>query len=269
MNNLYGGLFGDLPAAKNASSDDDKMAKPETGATSKSPEGGLSSTNATTSAPSYEQKKRGVDAITTAFVPSVARARRKAPHNTSTTVPARVKAEKQPQGARNPLASSMVYAAHKTETIAESQQEKTVTNVHELLSSVMFQSFQSDENNTEPGNSHVVAAADEHSHVHEKLIEDPYDPMVPNDLLQYWQRKNFEKERINLEKERQQALQQQELLREHLRKEREELARAGDLEKLAQRSMGRGRGRGISNLPAWMVEKEKRAASTEVPPPDS
>ena len=89
--------------------------------------------------------------------------------------------------------------------------------------------------------------------VHEKLIDDPYDPMVPNDLLQYWERKQFEKERIQLENERQQALEQQERLREHLQKEREELARAGNVEQLAQRSMGRGRG--ISNLPAWMLEQ--------------
>jgi len=107
-------------------------------------------------------------------------------------------------------------------------------------------------------------------------ITDPYDPYVPNDLLQYWDRQALAKERAALERETREALESQRMLRQQLEQEREELQRKGDYHKLLQEEQqqqqqqqarvllqqagrgGRGRGRGLSNLPAWLVEKQRK-----------
>mmetsp|Transcript_627 Transcript_627/g.1822 ORF Transcript_627/g.1822 Transcript_627/m.1822 type:complete len:133 (+) Transcript_627:547-945(+) len=92
-------------------------------------------------------------------------------------------------------------------------------------------------------------------------VQDPYDPLCPNDLLQYWEKRALEKERHNLERQRQQALEQQEVLRRQLKREREELARGGDgahTNLASARPRILGRGRGVSNLPAWLQEKNQQ-----------
>jgi hypothetical protein len=110
--------------------------------------------------------------------------------------------------------------------------------------------------------------------LHEKATEkDPYDPMFPNDLLLYWESKAFEKERKRLEMEHRESVKQQERLRQQLEKERQDLANSGNMARLAQheqdveqqqrerqRVMSGGRGRGLSNLPAWLVEKQRQEA---------
>jgi hypothetical protein len=99
----------------------------------------------------------------------------------------------------------------------------------------------------------------------EVIITDPYDPYVPNDLLQYWDRKALAEERLALQQQTQEALERQQAIRRKLEKERQELEQKGEYDKLAlqqqkgQGGMGRGRGRGaLSNLPAWLVEKQRK-----------
>ncbi|KAG7358169.1 hypothetical protein IV203_014756 [Nitzschia inconspicua] len=118
----------------------------------------------------------------------------------------------------------------------------------------------------------------------EEEITDPYDPYFPNDLLQYWERQAAAEERARLEQETKDALENQRLLREQLDRERNELQQqqqqqqqqhvenrpvlvgqneSGLLAGLADPGMGRGRGRGrggVSNLPAWLVEKQRKEA---------
>jgi hypothetical protein len=103
-------------------------------------------------------------------------------------------------------------------------------------------------------------------------IKDPYDPYVPNDLLQYWDRKALAKERHELEREAREAFERQQALRLQLEKEREVLQKRGDFQAIIQKQQqqqqqqqqvsamgrGRGRGRGVSNLPAWLVEKQRK-----------
>lgn len=101
--------------------------------------------------------------------------------------------------------------------------------------------------------------------LHEKAKENLYDPFVPNDLLQYWERKAVVAERERLEQEQREKLELQTRLREQLEAERRSLAEKGDLKRMAEHQMagmgrGRGRGRGLSNLPAWLVEKQKKEA---------
>ena len=99
----------------------------------------------------------------------------------------------------------------------------------------------------------------------------PYDPSVPNDLLQYWERKALADQRKDLEREAREAMEQQEAIRKQLDKEREKLLEKGDYEQIIQQQerkgialggagqgRGRGRGRGVSNLPAWLLEKQRK-----------
>jgi hypothetical protein len=110
---------------------------------------------------------------------------------------------------------------------------------------------------TEP---HEVKHTGEHLDLLKQVSEDPYDPMVPNDLLQYWENKALAVERERLEREARETLEEQQRLRQQLEREREELHKAGNVDRLVEhhtkRSMGRGRG--LSNLPAWLVEKQRK-----------
>jgi len=113
----------------------------------------------------------------------------------------------------------------------------------------------------------------DHRHSHDQHqqpfdVQDPYDPYVPNDLLQYWERKKLERERQEQEREIQETLQRQEALRRRLEEERQEVlsllptskepTALLQLETLGGMGRGRGRGRGVSNLPAWLVEKQRQ-----------
>lgn len=113
-------------------------------------------------------------------------------------------------------------------------------------------------------------------------ITDPYDPYIPNDLLQYWEKQAVAQERSRLEQETRDAMERQRVLREQLDRERQELlqnstARSGGSGRssstataaaavlaTAMGGMGRGRGRGrggVSNLPAWLIEKQRKEAA--------
>jgi hypothetical protein len=104
--------------------------------------------------------------------------------------------------------------------------------------------------------------------------------MVPNDLLLYWEKQALAQERAQLERETREALENQRILREQLERERQEMQQRGNYQQLIERQttglggegasrvgdlpqgMGRGRGRGLSNLPAWLVEKQRKEAET-------
>lgn len=98
--------------------------------------------------------------------------------------------------------------------------------------------------------------------------EDLYDPALPNDLLQYWQRCRAERERQRLQKEQAEKWRQQQALQRAAQQERQALLQQGQYHILAQQlqqqqpsaaavavAAGRGRGRGVSNVPAWMQHK--------------
>ena len=105
-------------------------------------------------------------------------------------------------------------------------------------------------------------------------VVDIYDPHVPNDLLAFWDAKAMERERLELEREAKETLQRQERLRLQLEQERANLEKSGNLDRLVQHreQTSMGRGRGVSNLPAWLVEKqkqEKQQVGSGIPPVDN
>ena len=122
-------------------------------------------------------------------------------------------------------------------------------------------------------------------------INDPYDPFVPNDLLEYWEKQAATKQRERLERQTREAFERQKSIRKKIEDERSELQKSGDYTTLIAREReriyqqenhhdmnanynnsmtigtgvgipglgrGRGRGRGLSNLPAWLVEKQRK-----------
>jgi hypothetical protein len=91
-------------------------------------------------------------------------------------------------------------------------------------------------------------------------ITDPYDPRVPNDLLEYWDRQAIKAEQWQLEQETKRSLEQQQVLRERLEEERQELLQLQQRQpgNLVQFDSATGRGRGVSNLPAWLVAQQQQ-----------
>lgn len=99
---------------------------------------------------------------------------------------------------------------------------------------------------------------------------DMYHPMMPNDYLAYKQRKENELLQANLEKQAQMTMEMQRKLREQIEEERRKALDSGDVKRIIESrvtkpmesgavtsGMGRGRGRGLSNLPAWLVKKQQ------------
>ena len=97
------------------------------------------------------------------------------------------------------------------------------------------------------------------------IVLDPadlYDPSVPNDLLHYWERARAARERQRLQRQHAERLQQQEALRHAAAQERQALAQAGQyhvlLAQQIQKTTARGRGRGVSNVPASMLKQQQQ-----------
>ena len=121
----------------------------------------------------------------------------------------------------------------------------------------------------------------------------PYDPMIPNDYLAYKEGQKKRRRRVELERSTREALQQQGIMRERIEEERKKAEQSGDISKIIESRqnpafpaqgmgkfltdtcvnmipivsnkylitkiihIGRGRGRGMSNLPAWLVKKQE------------
>ena len=88
-------------------------------------------------------------------------------------------------------------------------------------------------------------------------IEDPYDPSRPNDYLQFCEERLEQRRLKRLEKENERVLQERERERERVERERQEAVESGDVQRLEASLGGRGRGRGLSNLPSWMTAGTK------------
>lgn len=93
-------------------------------------------------------------------------------------------------------------------------------------------------------------------------VTDPYDPHIPNDLLAYLERKEIEQERLRLEREALETLERQHHLRQKLDEERQRVQASGRASDIIEHRtkvtlMSGGRGRGINNLPAWLLKKQQ------------
>mmetsp|Transcript_770 Transcript_770/g.1780 ORF Transcript_770/g.1780 Transcript_770/m.1780 type:complete len:375 (+) Transcript_770:323-1447(+) len=192
-----------------------------------------------------------------------------------------------------------------SETAAIATASITTTIVRKSQSSAMAVSQKDHRQQLRQHQDHddaLVSAQREENEDVEEEIMDPYDPYVPNDLLQYWERQAAKLERIELQRQAEEARKTQQLIRERLEQEWQKnqhqisstqaattvpsaagiaVTTAGGRNFLIRtegnvscddgaglgglgRGRGRGRGRGVSNLPAWLVEKQRKEAQANL-----
>lgn len=92
---------------------------------------------------------------------------------------------------------------------------------------------------------------------------DPYDPSKPNDYLKYCEERFEKKRQKQVEEDNRKAIVEAERMRDAVEKERAKAMEEGDLARV-QASLigsGRGRGRGMTNLPAWLTDSLKSDSS--------
>lgn len=244
---MYGGLFGELPSTKKAQLSDKETAVD--GASQQ--EQDTDQNDASTSISSEKRPASVISGLGTAgtsmaFVPSALRNRKR-----NNIVGAGANAAKIPPTSSSVSSSRAVTVPSKTAQPSFTDQTTTVSHIHR-------------------DQAQQAPALEEESEAMRQLhasVVDAYDPHVPNDLLAYWDRKAMEKERLELEREAKETLQRQDQLRRQLEQERESLLKSGNIEEIVQHrqqtSMGRGRGRGVSNLPAWLVQKQRDSLGSE------
>jgi hypothetical protein len=93
--------------------------------------------------------------------------------------------------------------------------------------------------------------------LHEQAKHDLYDPMVPNDLLHYWEHQRVAREKERLLHEREMALREHERMRQELDAERQRLQDEGDIDRIVQHRRQHQQGRKVSNIPAWLVAQQR------------
>ena len=272
---MYGGLFGDLPSAKKqkaTSSSTDDTSKNDEGKNGTATSDGVkaktlaappaSATKGNWFAPPRQAAKAsktgksqflqtvGKSGTTMAFVPTAAlklnRKKPTDPGNTSTGNGAE-KVNKNTDKEATDRQSSFAAVTTTTTTtrvaVSKADQSKPtiVVDIHG--------NGQNNDDGTGASGSAVVPPMELPVHAADddeaEKITDPYDPYVPNDLLEYWETLAAKKHREKLERDTREALERQKAMRKQLEDERMALA-------ATQPRSGAGRGRGVSNLPAWM-----------------
>jgi hypothetical protein len=314
--NMYGGLFGDLPATKKKST----HSTTSTNTDRKGDDDDDDDATATAAAVANGSCTRGKNIPKPSFVPRMfiptqasSRPRSKQQQPPPPPPPQPVKKRPAPAVSSTQTSSDQVLIplrhtdtttttsniTTKTKTLATDENlsheippapslqkssskpletEMTENDDEEEASSTALSSIDNNENCYYP-------ESDDLTRLHERAKRDPYDPFVPNDLLAYWEREAAEEQRQRLVRERQEALEAQEQLRLRLKRERNEILASGNIDRIVEfqlqqqqqqqqqqqhhssvppldgihhnSSLGRGRG-AAKNLPAWLVEKQRK-----------
>jgi hypothetical protein len=244
---MYGGLFGDLPSAKGEGNDDN-----DTKRTDDSIPQSVQITDSVEQLPTQRNKNKeasvllgmGSKGAVMSFMPVALRQRKRPPPSKLASA-----------SVKQPLPILV-----KLDPVKPTEPE--VDYVHREKSAIEKEdTFIS--SSTQSSVPSLEGESEERRQLHANVL-DPYDPHFPNDLQAYWSRKAAEKHRLYLEKEARDTLERQQRLRDELDQERREIEKKGNIQEIIQHrvqtSMGRGRGRGVSNLPAWMVNQHKEEA---------
>lgn len=313
---MYGGLFGDLPAAKSDPTSSSTQANNNVGTPSSTPPTAAAAASAC--ATFVEGAKNTTPAAnatgkSTALAPPAMRPRFILPVKRPRTTP-------QPQPQSKPTVETVVAvvtttpdddaeAAAVTTAEMDSTRRTSASNANPLsvLSSDVLWHAERSNNNNNPGEERIEPPPKRDAQTKESPELQPhlyamdmcsnntsskddakndwYDPFVPNDLLQYWDRQSAALEREKLVLLQHQRMQEQHDLRQRVQEERSRLHNNKDeqqqqyqsnnsaTEQQQQRQQdaqiqklleprGRGRG-GLSNLPAWLVERQKQQKAEE------
>jgi hypothetical protein len=256
--NMYGGLFGDLPAAKNDAKKSDEATPSESKVNPAVPPD-VSSTNRPSKSPVVAPDP---------IIPSVKPAPKKVtvlqmiPRSsklvpTHTLRPRQQPIRKQPiADPVKPLVSEQPIASHSTEI-------QTTKDLKVISTTDTIGNDSCNENKASLHFSYPPMAVTADAAVPQP-VTDPYDPMVPNDVLAYWDRQAAVAQQERWAQERAQLWRDQEAVRRQLEQERQSLLQQGKVEELVERGRGRG---GLSNVPAWLVAQQKQQQAQRDEPP--
>jgi hypothetical protein len=233
---MYGGLFGDLPAAKND-------AKKNDGATPPDPTVDLSLSAAASS--NSQQFSNPPVIAPDPIIANVSTAPKnvavlKMVPRSSKIVPTAALRPRPPPQRKQPRANVAFSTEPKNEmktvSAVETSGNDSGTEIVTSLSSIPPVTVR----------DHSAGAPP---------VTDPYDPMVPNDVLAYWDRQAAVAQQERWAQERAQLWRDQEVVRQQLEQERQSLLQQGNVQELVERGRGRG---GLSNVPAWLVAQQKQ-----------
>eukprot|EP00548_Thalassiothrix_antarctica_P010709 CAMPEP_0194158706 /NCGR_PEP_ID=MMETSP0152-20130528/77276_1 /TAXON_ID=1049557 /ORGANISM="Thalassiothrix antarctica, Strain L6-D1" /LENGTH=353 /DNA_ID=CAMNT_0038868165 /DNA_START=53 /DNA_END=1114 /DNA_ORIENTATION=+ len=264
---MYGGLFGDLPSAKKPETILEKDAK------SKSTQAPAVIVDAASTSTIEIKKKQsslilsGLGNVGTsmAFVPTALRPRKRqkaAPPNVKVKIVQGKVINRRTANIAVTQGTQVVSKQKiKLDLVTKQEKKKVIENIHATGNEAEKAVFLvQEEEDTEFQQLHVN-------------ITDPYDPYVPNDLLAHWERKKIEEERLKLEQEARETLKRQQHLRQQLEEERQKIEKSGSanaiIEHRARTALSGGRSRGVNNLPAWLLQKQKEELRTTKDPQSS
>lgn len=236
-------LFGDLPKAKNSSHDTEiehEQSKPSYQSTATA---SASATEKLSEKSQLSLEKKEAPPVALSFVPLVARKRAK-------------------------VAPSATMRPRTTVVIPPMAPPKVVHSTKEYTNESNFRDDTRREQTPSPldplQQDDPLGFTEEQQ---QAMRDDPYDPFRPNDILLWHQEQENLQRRERLEEERRVAIEAQEALRERLRQERQSLVDQNDYQRLAEhRQAHMSRGRGVSNLPAWLVERQQQQKAREGQP---
>lgn len=252
---MYGGLFEDLPAAKNVKNEaEDNASNAASKKTQVKEEANEQNKRQRVQEPKSAKgsslvQTLGVAGTSMAFVP--------------THVNRKQKVTKRPKQQPKSISASNTRttpATGPTQFVALSDIPENIVGKDTSSGNNHHQ-----KDSTSISNPTVVSEPEELRRLHDN-VTDPYDPLVPNDLLQFWERQAAILEREEIEREARATMEQQIEICAQLERERQEIEgkvnKIGQIVEHRQRNAmpPRGRGRGVSNLPAWVVEKQKKEA---------
>lgn len=237
---MYGGLFGDLPTAKNQSSgegDGNEKAQDRND--------DVGTKQKASNEKEGSRKKRQVTAVSRVGNAGTSMA----------FMPAALRNRKRPA----PKKSTFKTVAAPKSVITKVPEKKNTSQQGDALDTNKTATSSEELNSAQPPSLEDDVEPEEIRQLHAS-VKDPYDPYVPNDLLAFRERKAAEEERLQLERAARETLERQQRLREKVERERQELQAKGNVSDIVQHrvktAMGRGRGRGMTNLPAWVVKQQ-------------
>lgn len=277
---MYGGLFGDLPPTKEQQQQQQKSGETTHTAIPRKKEIGADEIVAKQKKePSSVVRQLGTSGTAVAFIPAAARRRNlKRPavssstsecSNTKDSRPsAHLVVDTQKENPQNPQQfvsttfQVSTWVPCPPEIIKQQQQQKQDEETYRTMpvapTTVPLGATHTKRNDDDDGEVATATHLSSTEHTHRS---DRYDPFLPNDLLEYWERKAVEETW---------RAQEAEHMRRRMQETAEQIRHAQETEHMRQLSSDppRGRGRGLSNLPAWMVEHQRRqevlgSASTE------
>mmetsp|Transcript_22641 Transcript_22641/g.33426 ORF Transcript_22641/g.33426 Transcript_22641/m.33426 type:complete len:349 (+) Transcript_22641:70-1116(+) len=247
---MYGGLFGDLPSATKSETEGGKEG-----------ESVVQMPKEVKEIRSDESKKQassllsglGNAGTSMAFVPTAVRPRKR-PRPPASIIKVKTTQSKVVRRQTTPSVISMQ---------SQEASEPGLTSeikISKEKSAVVNEAINKTENYDEEAFPRSMEEKKELQELHNS-VTDAYDPFLPNDLLAYWEQKKVEEERLKLEKEARETLERQRLLRQHLEEERQKIEKSGSIKAIIEHrtkaTLSLGRGRGVNNLPAWLLRKQK------------